>query len=713
MRTLQIFLIGSFVTSVSLAQPTHKELENHTAALEDAMWVDYKQGLQQVMALQNTIAVSDCQSCKTQMARLMGKFYWVNGEYDRGLLHFRKALFLADQIADYKTKASTLDLMGNTFYYQAYYDSALHYFKQALRVYEQEQDLQGQITVLHNISLMYHRKGDFNKAIEFLFKEEELKDALPGSVYEIEAMGAMGSLMVDSIYYQEEIRDELDALQNYQKQKDTRGMIRTYRNIGKAYRQLEEFEMAARYFAKACRLQESLGLVPEWDLVGTDFRDANNRDSSFYYHYKAKRETSRMAKPSMAYTIELLGDAHRYFGNYDSALLYYDSAMRMNIQMNNRITFTGIHRYLVNVHTGLKNYLKAEQHLQIGLALAKEVALIHEKNLYREGKLLYESKGDFKKALWFSEKYRTYQDSINRAETALNLTRMQAEFKTTKKVRELEDLQQVHQLNEARLQTRNLQVALIFSVMLVFASIGTLYYYRYKKKAKTNTQLELQKKRIEEQNSELEKQNKTKEVLLSEIHHRVKNNLQIISSLITLKSRQSGVETQAVLNQLSGRIFSMGLLHEKLYKNEDIKSIRLDLYLSELMQYLLDSFQVPDASIRLTLACEETEIGVDQALTCGLICNELFTNSMKYAFASDQENKCIEMKLRKKTTYIELVASDTGTKATHLPENLKGSFGLRFVDHLVTSKLGGTWSYALDGGFKAMIQIPILMNGKN
>lgn len=713
MKVFCFLLFGSFFSLILHAQSSSKELEKSIAALEDAMWVDYSQGFQQVVALQTVVEASDCLRCKAQFARLMGKFLWADGEYDKGLSFFRRAVRFSDQAGDLQTKASTLDLIGNTFYYQAYYDSGAHYFNKALQVYQETENIQGKITVFHNISLMYHRKGDFNKTIEYLFKEEELKDAMPGSVYEIEAMGAMGSLMVDSIYYHEEIRDELAALQNHQKQKDKRGMIRTYRNIGKAYRQLEQHLLAARYFVKACLLQESLALVPEWDLAGTDYRDANFPDSSFYYHHKAKRYFARTTKPNVAYTLELIGDAHRYFKNYDSALLYYDSAFRMNSQMNNRITFTGIHRYLVNVYTGMKDYAKAEEHLQTGLRLAKEVALIHEKNLYREGKLLYESKGDFKKALWFSEKYRIYQDSINRSETALNLTHMQAEFKTAKKVRELEDLQQAHMLNEARLETRTLQVAITLLLILLLGSLGLLYYLRYRQKTRVNTQLQRQTFVIEQQNKELAAQNKTKEVLLSEIHHRVKNNLQIISSLINLKSRHSGEETKEILSQLSGRIFSMGLLHEKLYKSEDIQFVRLDLYLGELVQYLYDSFLLADASVKMKLQLEETEMNADYALTCGLICNELITNSMKYAFTEEQGSKVVEISLRREGDHLEFKAGDNGMRMKSLPNDLRKSFGLRFVDQLVTSKLGGSWAYALDGGFKAVIRIPVNGNGKD
>jgi two-component sensor histidine kinase len=199
----------------------------------------------------------------------------------------------------------------------------------------------------------------------------------------------------------------------------------------------------------------------------------------------------------------------------------------------------------------------------------------------------------------------------------------------------------------------------------------------------------------------------------AEIHHRVKNNLQIISSLINLKSRQANHDIKQILNQLNGRIFSMGLLHEQLYKNENLRSIRLDMYLVELAKHLLESFRESEASVKLEVDCEPLEISADHSLTYGLICNELFTNSMKYAFTDQQEGKAISIRLKLHTGFVVLEMSDNGRKVKSTPEDLTKSFGLRFVDQLVTSKLGGKWNYRLDEGFKAVIQMPIETNGKS
>jgi len=180
-----------------------------------------------------------------------------------------------------------------------------------------------------------------------------------------------------------------------------------------------------------------------------------------------------------------------------------------------------------------------------------------------------------------------------------------------------------------------------------------------------------------------------------------------------LKTRQVNHDIKEILNQLNGRIFSMGLLHEQLYKNENLQSIRLDMYLVELAKHLLESFRESEASVKLEVDCEPLEISVDHSLTYGLICNELFTNSMKHAFTEEQEEKIISLNLRQQAGFLELIMSDNGRKVIGVPDDLNKSFGLRFVDQLVTSKLRGKWNYRLDEGFKAVIQMPVGTNGKS
>jgi two-component sensor histidine kinase len=209
---------------------------------------------------------------------------------------------------------------------------------------------------------------------------------------------------------------------------------------------------------------------------------------------------------------------------------------------------------------------------------------------------------------------------------------------------------------------------------------------------------------VHDRTASLEMRNKENELLLAEVHHRVKNNLQIISSLINLKTRQASQETNDVLWQINNRIYSIGLIHEKLYLNKNIQRIRLDEYLNEVSHQALSSVGGHHYPIALSLNCHPLEIGADQAMTCGLIISELVTNSIKYAFPPDQPAREISLQLNGADDTVALTVADNGrSKKEPLTGLLKKSFGLRFVEQLVTTKLNGTLRVSTENGFQVCI----------
>ncbi len=705
--TVFLFLFYSFSVAGQVTQsPDSILLRKRITSLEGRYLSDFPVIFSKVERLVDETMISDCTGCKGRALMLMGEYYWANGQYPEGLIFFRQAIEISRSIKDYSTWSTATDFIAKTYYYQAYYDSAEYYFKEAYAIAEQANDFGGMILILHNTSLMYHRKGDFERTVEYIFKGEKLKDQHPETRHHIEAMGAMGALMIDSIYYTEEINDELRNVHVYKEERDTMSLYYTYKNLGKAYRQLRNFKTAAKYFIKSAETMELLGFMPEWDLVAIDYGEANMPDSCFYYHYLAKHDISRVTQLNASYTLELLGNAHLKFGRPDSSLFYYDSAFRMSYRMNNRITYTGIHRNLVKTHTLLGNYKEAEYHLSAGLALAKEVALIHEKNLYREGQALHEAMGNYKRALFYSEKYKNYMDSLNRQETAINLTYLQAEFKMTKRKSELKELMQINLLGEEKIKTRNSQIVFSIVVILLIGSLGGMYYSRYRKKERMSEVLQRQKHIIEHQYGVVRKQNTDKEALLHEIHHRVKNNLQIISSLINIKSRMANVETKGILKELSGRIHSLGLIHEMLYKSDHLGAVNLTEYLTQQSKLTLSSLQ-SNNEIELVMELDQVETNLDSALAFGLISNELITNAIKYAFTTTQQAKQICVTLKRNLEHLHFCISDNGTTIQNI--EIQKSFGLRFVDQLVKSKFKGEVNIKQDQGLR--IEMKLLPHG--
>lgn len=197
-----------------------------------------------------------------------------------------------------------------------------------------------------------------------------------------------------------------------------------------------------------------------------------------------------------------------------------------------------------------------------------------------------------------------------------------------------------------------------------------------------------------------------KEVLLREIHHRVKNNMQVLSSLLRLQSDfckdKNVIE---MFNESRNRIISMSLIHEKLYLSKDFTKIDLKGYINEMVNGLFQSYCLNKTKIALNIYVEDVPLGIESAIPCGLIINELVTNSLKYAFPGDRNGE-IKIILRlAEENMIELVVSDNGIG---IPKNLNmqkiESLGLHLVTMLAENQLMGKINMNLNNGTEFQIK---------
>jgi PAS domain S-box-containing protein len=197
---------------------------------------------------------------------------------------------------------------------------------------------------------------------------------------------------------------------------------------------------------------------------------------------------------------------------------------------------------------------------------------------------------------------------------------------------------------------------------------------------------------------------KEKELLLKEIHHRVKNNLQIVSSLLYLQSTKTEDEaTRATLLEGLNRIKSMALLHEELYRSGDLQRINFGEYLQGFLSTLKESYMKPASPINIEIIHNGDKIDFDKAIYCGLIINELVSNALKYAFPGNMNGK-IEIGLLKKEEQFILTVSDNGIGMKDINElSLKKSMGLLIVERLVY-QLNGTMEHQTVGGTTFIIK---------
>ena len=197
-----------------------------------------------------------------------------------------------------------------------------------------------------------------------------------------------------------------------------------------------------------------------------------------------------------------------------------------------------------------------------------------------------------------------------------------------------------------------------------------------------------ERKRSEEQ---IKASLKEKEVLLKEIHHRVKNNLQVICSLLYLQSTKVGDKRALeMFTESQNRVRSMALIHEKLYQSKDMANIDFSEYVQSLTTYLFHSYGVKAGTISMNLSIDNVLLGVDKAIPCGLIINELVSNSLKYAFPNGNKGEINIQLYSDNDNHVIMNIDDNGVG---IPEDIDfqktKTLGLQLVN-ILTRQLKGT-----------------------
>jgi len=181
-----------------------------------------------------------------------------------------------------------------------------------------------------------------------------------------------------------------------------------------------------------------------------------------------------------------------------------------------------------------------------------------------------------------------------------------------------------------------------------------------------------------------------KDVLLKEVHHRVKNNLQIISSLLNLQSTKiSDLDTRNALQESQNRVRTMALIHEKLYQSTDLAEIDFAAYLQSLVNFIAQSYRPRSDNVEIRVAAQQITMDIDAAIPCGLIVNELVSNSLKHAFPDNRKGTIwVELNTSPEDVINLRVADDGAGLPPDLDLLHTKSLGLRLVNSL-TSQVNG------------------------
>jgi len=195
-----------------------------------------------------------------------------------------------------------------------------------------------------------------------------------------------------------------------------------------------------------------------------------------------------------------------------------------------------------------------------------------------------------------------------------------------------------------------------------------------------------------------------KDVLLREVHHRVKNNLQTLSSLLNMQARLlPDVAARHALRDAQRRVYSMALIHEQMYGDKDMDEVDFGEYARRLGHDLFDSFGVVASRVCLRYALDPVSLTMDQMIPCGLILNELITNSLKYAFPDERSGEILVSLRCEAGGIVTLAVADDGVGlAPEVKGKVSESLGMRIVD-ILTTQLGGRFVQQSNDGVRSTV----------
>lgn len=293
----------------------------------------------------------------------------------------------------------------------------------------------------------------------------------------------------------------------------------------------------------------------------------------------------------------------------------------------------------------------------------------------------YQLKGDLANALIYYKQYYLLSSIFQKEKNERSLRENELQINLLKQ--------------EKKLTQKQTQQTIYIIALLTVAILLVWFYRNYNLKQQSNQQLAALNNDLESKNILLDKKNAENELLLKEIHHRVKNNLVVISSLLELQSEQiDDPKIKEAIKDGQNRVNSIGIVHQKLYQYENVGYVDMKEYLLSLCESIRGGFST-EGSIHLELIIEKFDLDIDTAIPIGLIINELLTNTLKYAFPKREMGKIV-IKLEKQPNgTIHLEVADNGIGKS---DSIQGTgFGGQLIS-LLTNQLNGTMKEVIQNG---------------
>ncbi len=550
------------------------------------------------------------------------ELFFQGGDYlDTAKKVTHEAILLAQDMDHYVNELAAYNLLGTVYRVQAKKDSAHLFFDQAIQIAQENQDSLRLGKLIGNKGAMYLNEGSLDESLKLMLRAHAIFDDLQDSTSLALSYQSLASLFIDK---------------------------QEYANA-KPYG-LKGYELYGEVLSKERQSYAASSL-------GAIYRNLGQLDSAEYYYLHTRQYGKNFAalwRDNESYLARLYEEQ----GEYDKAIQTLKSLVNISDMSSG--------------DPRSQDYLTRLSIMFLGQDMLDSATYYYElidfdriKGNFQVEKLAYEleyklnkAKGNYRRALQSHEALSAIQDSVFNIESEEKFDKILTEYETREKEQEIKLLSTQAQLQQSRLRASRISAIGLGVGMLILG--GFLW-------------------RLYRLNIKVKKSADEKDTLLKEIHHRVKNNLQVISALLTLQSAHlNDAKAKAALRKGQDRVESMALIHKDLYQHDNLKGVNTREYFEELVNKLLQSYNLSEESVELIMNVDEILLDVDTMIPLGLMVNEMISNALKHAFTQDSSPQ-IKVALRESDRRLLLAIEDNGKGLSDIDILEKKSFGYSLI----------------------------------
>jgi len=638
---------------------------------------------------------------------------------EKGNATIKQAIAL---LAKYGKKRDLGDAYVELANYCSWYDSVeakkkVLYDEKAARLFNEAGEKKKYSEVLYTLSDLYLLAGKTTMAADTIRKFLAIYKQLnnPNVQYAYDLLGSIYRTTGD---YKQALSYAYLAVQTAEAVKDTTFSLCTiYNRLGLKYYDMKQYSEATRYFKK------SLPIAIKYYDTASVYMVALNQMHSCYLDHKPEEAVKLLkfvekeypfgAIAKDGFDVGFVSTAVRCYvklNDQQQAHLYQQKLLKITAGFSPSNPLTRVvYNSLISYYLSTKEYKEANKY-----CILIDTYFKHQANYsdlgdnYLWWSTADSALGNYPAALAHYKMYKAIKDSVFNETKTKQIAQIEIQYQTAEKEKNIQLLTQKTELQQTQLRQTQLTRNVILGGSIMLIVLLGLGYNRYRLKQRSNSQLEAKQKEINLKNESLNHLLEEKEWLIKEIHHRVKNNLQIVMSLLNTQSQY--LDNNAAIKAIDEsrhRMHAMSLIHQRLYQTENVATVNMPTYISELISYLRDSYDT-NLHTRFIQNIDDINLDVAQAIPIGLILNEAITNAVKYAFPNNIAGT-VNITMKKSVTNtirLQITDDGIGLPVGYSIDN-SSSLGMSLMKGL-TKQLGGTFVMKTNKGLEIEIEFPYI-----